>query len=84
LLLMEKETIDKEEFEAILAGEDPEEVFKSMEEAKARKAAEAKRQQRQRQPRDEGATGTEGLGQVAPGGVSPMSPLRKHQPPRKW
>jgi cell division protease FtsH len=84
LLLMEKETIGKEEFEAILAGQDPEEVFRVMDEAKARKAAEAKRQQRQRQPRDEGASGTEGLGQVAPGAVSPMSPLRSYRAPREW
>ncbi len=82
LLLMEKETIDKAEFEAILAGEDPEEVFRAKEEAKARKAAEAKPKPRQRQPREEGAPGTEGVGQVAPGGVTPMSPHRTDRTPR--
>ena len=48
LLLIDKETIDREEFEALLAGEDPEEVFKARDEARARKAAESKRVQRQR------------------------------------
>jgi cell division protease FtsH len=84
LLLMEKETIDKAEFEAILAGEDPEEVFRAKEEAKARKAAEAKPKPRQRQPRAEGAGGTEGVGQVAPGGVTPMSPHRRDRTSRWW
>ncbi len=69
-LLMERETIDKAEFEAILAGADPEEIFKAKDAAKSRKPAEAKRQQRQRRPREEQAVGPEGLGQVAPGGVS--------------
>ncbi len=71
-LLMEKETIDKAEFEAILAGADPEEVFKARDEAKKGKSAEAKRQQRQRRTREETPAGAEGLGQVAPGGVSTM------------
>ena len=84
-ILMEKETIDKEEFEAILAGEDPEEVFKARDEARARKSAEAKRQQRQRRPREEQAPGAEGLGQVAPGGASPMSAPPSESGPRvKW
>jgi cell division protease FtsH len=69
-LLMERETIDKEEFESILAGADPEEIFRAKDEAKSRKPAEAKRQQRQRRPREEQVAGPEGLGQVAPGGVS--------------
>ena len=72
-LLLEKETIDKAEFDAILDGADPEEVFRAKEEAKTRKAAESKRQQRQRRPRAEHVPGPEGLGQVAPGGVSTMS-----------
>ncbi len=73
LLLIEKETIDKAEFEALLAGEDPEEVFKAKDDAKAQKAAEAKRQQRQHRPREEKVAGPDGLGQVAPGTASPMS-----------
>jgi cell division protease FtsH len=70
-ILMEKETIDKAEFQAILAGEDAEEVFKARDEARARKSAEAKRQQRQRKPREEQVPGAEGLGQVVPGGATP-------------
>ncbi len=73
LLLMDKETIDREEFEAILAGADPEEVFKAKDEAKARKAAEAKRAQRQRRVREE-APVPDGTERVAPGGVSPLVP----------
>ena len=72
-LLMERETIDKVEFEALLAGADPEEVFKARDEAKKSKASEAKRQQRQRRSREEVSPGPESLGQVAPGGVSTMS-----------
>jgi cell division protease FtsH len=83
-ILMEKETVDKAEFEAILGGADPEEVFKARDEARARKSAEAKRQQRQRKPREEHAPGAEGLGQVAPGGVSPMSDYRRERTARKW
>jgi cell division protease FtsH len=83
-LLMEKETIDKAEFDAILAGADPEEVFKARDEAKARKSAEAKRQQRQRKPREEHVPGAEGLGQVAPGSVSPMSLHRSDRTTHKW
>ncbi|MCX8033159.1 MAG: ATP-dependent zinc metalloprotease FtsH [Thermoleophilia bacterium] len=67
LLLIEKETIDRQEFEALLAGEDPEEVFKAREEAKAKRAAESKRVQRQPRLREEEP---EGQGQVAPGGVA--------------
>lgn len=67
LLLIEKETIDRHEFEALLAGEDPEEVFKAREEVKARRAAESKRVQRQLRLREEEP---EGQGQMAPGGVA--------------
>jgi cell division protease FtsH len=74
LLLIEKETIDKEEFEALVAGEDPEEVFKVKDEAKARKSADRKRSQRQRRPRAQEEAGAEGIGEVAPGGVAPMAP----------
>jgi cell division protease FtsH len=70
-ILMEKETIDKAEFQAILSGEDAEEVFKARDEARARKSAEAKRQQRQRRPREEQVPGAEGLGQAVPGGATP-------------
>jgi cell division protease FtsH len=81
LLLVDKETIDREEFEALLAGDDPDEVFKTRDEAKARKSAETKRVQRQRRPREDGEPGAEGLGQVAPGGVSPMT---SHDRDRVW
>jgi len=73
-LLIEKETIDKEEFEALLAGEDPEEVFKVKDEAKARQSSERKRSQRQRRPRAQEEAGSDGIGEVAPGGVAPMVP----------
>ncbi len=51
-LLMERETIDKDEFDALLAGGVPEEVFRAKDEQKARKAEEAARRGRQRQPRE--------------------------------
>jgi cell division protease FtsH len=73
LLLIEKETIDREEFEALVAGEDPEEVFKARDAARVRKAAESKRVQRQRKPREEQETlEPDGHERVATGGVSPM------------
>ena len=71
LLLMEQETIDRDEFEAILAGKDPEEVFKARDEARARKAAESKRLQRQRRPRERELE-PEGQPGVATGGVASM------------
>jgi cell division protease FtsH len=43
LLLIEKESIDRDEFEALLGGEDPEEVFRARDEAQARKAEETRR-----------------------------------------
>ena len=71
LLLIEKETIDREEFEALVAGEDPDEVFRARDEARARKAAESKRVQRQRRPREEQETlEPDGHERVATGGVS--------------
>ena len=76
-LLIERETIDKAEFEAILDGADPEEVFKAKDKAKSQKSAEAKRQQRQRRQREGQAKGPEGVGQVAPGGVSTMAAERR-------
>ena len=51
-LLMERETIDKDEFEALLNGGDPDDVFRAKDEQKARKAEEAARRERQRQPRE--------------------------------
>jgi cell division protease FtsH len=75
LLLIDKETIDREEFEALVAGQDPEEVFRAKDEAKAHKTAESKRLQRQRRPREDEESGTEGIGQVATDGVSTM---RRH------
>jgi cell division protease FtsH len=66
LLLIEKETVDREQFEAILRGDDPEEVFRVADEAKARKAAETTRARKQRQREQEGPV-PEGL---APGSVA--------------
>jgi cell division protease FtsH len=71
LLLMEQETIDRDEFEALLAGEDPQEVFRARDEARARKAAEAKRAQRQRRSRE--SESLEPEGRIATGGISPMA-----------
>jgi len=74
LLLIDKETIDREEFEALVAGEDPEEVFKARDEARARKAAESKRVQKQRRPREVEGAEPDGHERVATGGVAPMAP----------
>jgi cell division protease FtsH len=71
LLLMEQETIDREEFEALIAGDDPTEVFKARDEARARKLAESKRVQRQRRSRE--PESLEPDGRVATGGLSPMT-----------
>ena len=68
LLLIAKETIDREQFEAIVRGEDPEAVFKAVDEAKARKAAETARAKRQRQ-REEGPAAES----LAPGGATSFS-----------
>ncbi len=69
-LLIEKETIDREEFEALLRGEDPEAVFRARDEARAAKAAESKRVQKQRKARSEQDV-VEPDGQVA-AGLSPF------------
>ncbi len=75
LLLIDKETIDREEFDALVAGDDPEEVFKARDEARLRKAAESKRVQRQKKPREEQETlEPDGHERVATGGVTPMAP----------
>jgi cell division protease FtsH len=66
-LLIDKETIDKDQFEALVRGDDPDEVFKALDEAKARKAAESARQKKQRQREPEPGPLPEGL---APGGVA--------------
>jgi cell division protease FtsH len=73
LLLIEQETIDREEFEAILAGDDPVEVFKARDAARARKSAESKRVQRQRRPREQEEIEPDGRERVATGGVTPMA-----------
>ena len=65
LLLIDKETIDREQFEAIVRGEDPEAVFKAVDEAKARKAAESARAKRRQREQDGVAPET-----LAPGGVA--------------
>lgn len=70
MLLIEKETIDREEFEALLRGEEPEAVFKARDEARERKAAESKRVQRLRRSRSEQEDESlepEGHERVAPG-----------------
>ena len=52
-LLIERETIDKDEFEALLAGADPDEVFRAKDEARSRKAGEdAALRERQRKARE--------------------------------
>ena len=79
-ILMEKETIDRDAFEALLEGEDPAKVFKAQDQAKAKKSTQAKRQQRQRRPRTDG----EGLGQVAPGGATSMNAHRGDRPRGSW
>ncbi len=66
MLLIEKETIDRDQFEAIIRGDDPDDVFRAADEAKARKAAETARVKRQRQ-REQETPAPEGL---APGGVA--------------
>ncbi len=52
-LLLERETIDKVEFESLLRGDDPAEVFRARDEKVARKTAEEeKRRERQRRSRE--------------------------------
>ncbi|HZK48424.1 MAG TPA: AAA family ATPase, partial [Thermoleophilia bacterium] len=51
-LLVERETIDRVEFEALLAGGDPAEVFKERDEKNALKAAEKKKRDEQSRARD--------------------------------
>ena len=59
--------IDRDQFEAILRGDDPEEVFRVADQAKSRKAAEHARAKRQRQREQQEGPAPEGL---APGGVA--------------
>ena len=68
LLLIDKETIDRDQFEAIVSGEDAEAVFKAVDEEKARKAAENARAKRQRQREEGSAPET-----LAPGGVTSLA-----------
>ncbi|MCZ7662311.1 MAG: ATP-dependent zinc metalloprotease FtsH [Thermoleophilia bacterium] len=51
-LLIERETIDKDEFAALLTGADPDEVFKTKDEKRARQAEEASKRERQRKARE--------------------------------
>ncbi len=51
-LLIERETIDKDEFAALLTGADPDEVFKTKDEKRARQAEEAGKRERQRKARE--------------------------------
>jgi cell division protease FtsH len=74
LLLIDKETIDRDEFEALLAGGDPVEVFKARDEARARKAAESKRVQKApRRAREQDGLETDGHEKVATGGATSMA-----------
>jgi len=52
LLLMERETIDRDEFAALLEGGDPAEVFRERDEKNARKAEEQQKRDRQRKARE--------------------------------
>jgi cell division protease FtsH len=73
-LLIDKETIDREEFEALLGGQDPEEVFRARDESRARKAAESKRVQRQRKPKGEAEiVEPDGHEMVPSGGVASVT-----------
>ena len=62
-----------------MAGDDPEEVFKARDEARARKAAESKRVQRQRRPREQEELEPDGRERVATGGVTPMASAGEDQ-----
>ncbi len=73
LLLIEKETIDREQFEALAAGQDPEEIFRAVDEAKARKAADSARAKKQRQREQEGPAPES----LAPGGVTSFAPYHE-------
>jgi len=66
LLLIERETIDKDEFERLLEGESPDEVFREKDEQKSKKARESARSERKRQPREQ-----EGRERVVPGPATP-------------
>ncbi len=79
LLLIDKETIDREQFEALVGGDDPEAVFKAFDEAKARKAAESKRAQKQERQREREGSAPEGLAPdgLAPGGVTSFAPYHE-------
>jgi cell division protease FtsH len=79
LLLIDKETIDREQFEALVGGDDPEAVFKAFDEAKARKAAESKRAQKQERQREREGSAPEGLAPegLAPGGVASFAPYHE-------
>jgi cell division protease FtsH len=52
-ILMERESIDRDEFDALLGGGDPTEVFRQRDEKRARKAEEAQRRERQRRKEEE-------------------------------
>jgi hypothetical protein len=71
---MEKETIDRAEFQALLDGKDPQEVFRARDEEAARKAAEGKRPARQKRLKGEEGVGPEGQpGMAPPQSLSPPS-----------
>jgi cell division protease FtsH len=77
LLLISRETIDRDEFEALLAGEDPDVAFKEKDEKRAKKTEERDRRERQKKARDVArerlATGTAPVGGSPAGGASTAS-----------
>jgi hypothetical protein len=82
-LLIERETIDREEFEALLEGKDPEEVFKGKPAAKVPSAAEGRRAQKRR-PRESSEGGAEGIGRVAPDGAASMTSHGRDRHQSSW
>ena len=52
-LLVERESVDREEFEALLGGSEPAEVFRKRDEKRARRAEEAQHRERQRLKEEE-------------------------------
>jgi cell division protease FtsH len=53
-ILMERESVDKDEFDALLGGSDPVDVFRERDEKRARRAEEAQRRERQQRKEEEG------------------------------
>jgi hypothetical protein len=73
LLLNDKETIDRESYEALLSGEDPAEVFKARMRLVPVRPRESKRLHRQRRSREQDELEPEGRERVATCGVAPVA-----------